>query len=194
RNALAPPAPPPYRARPEPDNGNGMTGAHNASFRADIEGLRAVAVLLVMLFHAGLPVNGGYVGVDVFFVISGFLITGLLLREVEASGKISFVDFYARRARRLLPAGCMVLVATAIAIWQLAPPIERRSFAGDVVAAALYVVNWRFAERAVDYLAEDVGRSPILHYWSLSVEEQYYLIWPLLIGGAVLLARRFRFR
>lgn len=159
-------------------------------FRPDIEGLRAVAVLLVLAFHAGLPVRGGYAGVDVFFVISGFLITGLLLREAESKGRISLVDFYARRSKRLLPAASVVLLVTVGLSRWVAPALDRPVFALDAVAAAAYFVNWRFAERSVDYLAEDVGRSPALHFWSLSVEEQFYLIWPLLIIGATALARR----
>ncbi len=168
--------------------------ATKSSFRPDVEGLRAIAVLLVIAFHAGLPVSGGYVGVDVFFVISGFLITGLLLREAEANGRISFVNFYARRARRLLPAASTTLLATILLCWWLAPPPDTTAFSLDVVAAAAYFVNWRFASRSVDYLAEDLGRSPVLHFWSLSVEEQFYLIWPLLIGGAFLVARRAKLR
>jgi len=128
-------------------------------FRPDIEGLRAVAILLVLAYHAGLPVSGGYVGVDVFFVISGFLISGLLVREVESTGSISLLAFYARRAKRLLPAACVTLVfAAGLTAW-LAPATQRGVFGLDVVAAAAYFVNWRFAARSVDYLAQDVGRS-----------------------------------
>lgn len=159
-------------------------------FRPDIEGLRAIAVLLVLLYHSGLPVSGGYVGVDVFFVISGFLITGLLLRQTEKTGTVSLLEFYARRVKRLLPAACAVLlVSVGVTAW-LGPSTERGVFALDVVAAGAYFVNWRFADRSVDYLAEDVGRSPVLHFWSLSVEEQFYFIWPLLILLSGILAKR----
>jgi peptidoglycan/LPS O-acetylase OafA/YrhL len=151
-------------------------------FRADVEGMRAVAVGLVLLYHGGVPlVRAGFVGVDVFFVISGFLITGMLVREVEGSGRVSLARFYARRAKRLLPAAALVLAVTAALVYLLVPPVDRPVFAGDVSWAALYAVNWRLADRSVDYLAEDVGVSPVQHYWSLSVEEQFYLVWPVLL-------------
>lgn len=163
-----------------------------ASFRPDIEGLRAVAVLLVLVFHAGLPVPAGYVGVDVFFVISGFLITSLIVREAETSGSVSLWTFYARRAKRLLPAASLVLVVTSLLVWLIAPSADRPAFGFDVAAAAGYVANWRFALRSVDYLAEDVGRSPVLHFWSLAVEEQFYFLWPLILVAGVVLARRLK--
>jgi peptidoglycan/LPS O-acetylase OafA/YrhL len=163
-----------------------------AKFRADIEGLRAIAILLVLIFHANLPLPGGFVGVDVFFVLSGFLITELLVREAENSGRVSLLNFYARRAKRLLPAASLVLGAVTLlsSIWAI--ETERQLFALDVAAAALYAVNWRFAARAVDYLAEDTGRSPVLHFWSLAVEEQFYFLWPLLIVGSLVVARRLK--
>ncbi len=164
------------------------TGAHRVrergagSFRPDIEGMRAVAIGLVLVYHAGVGyVPGGFVGVDVFFVISGFLITGLLIREIEKTGRISLPTFYARRAKRLLPATGLVLVVTTILTWLTTSAVEWRSFGLDVVAAATYVVNWRLADRSVDYLAEDVGASPVQHFWSLAVEEQFYIVWPLLL-------------
>jgi len=153
-----------------------------SSFRPDIEGLRAVAVGAVLLYHAGIVfVPGGFVGVDIFFVISGFLITGLLVREVERTGRISLKRFYARRARRLLPAAAVVLIVTAVLMWLTASEADWRTFGSDIVAAALYVENWQLAARSVDYLAEGTGASPVQHYWSLSVEEQFYIIWPLLL-------------
>jgi peptidoglycan/LPS O-acetylase OafA/YrhL len=161
------------------------------SLRLDIEGLRAVAILLVLAFHAGLPLPGGFVGVDVFFVISGFLITGLLLREHQATGRVSLLDFYARRAKRLLPAATLVLVTTCLVTVLHAPLTDRAEFVVDLAGAAGYVANWRFAARAVDYLAEDVGRSPALHFWSLSVEEQFYFLWPVLLVIGSACARRF---
>ncbi|WP_156044033.1 acyltransferase family protein [Cellulomonas sp. HZM] len=160
-------------------------------FRPDVEGLRAVAIGLVLAYHAGLRfVPGGFVGVDVFFVISGFLITGLLVREIERSGRLSLVSFYARRAKRLLPATAVVLVATGLLTWLWLPVTQRQVFGGDVVASALYVVNWRLAARSVDYLAEGVVTSPVQHFWSLAVEEQFYVVWPVVIVGVVHLARR----
>lgn len=161
-------------------------------FRGDIEGLRAVAVLAVVLFHAGVPgVPGGFVGVDVFFVVSGFLITGLLWREVRDAGTVRLARFYGARARRLLPAGTVVLVVTAAAAAWLLPPLQARAVLGDAVASALYAGNYRFAVQGTDYLAADTSPSPVQHYWSLGVEEQFYLVWPaLLILTAWLVHRR----
>lgn len=159
-------------------------------FRPDIEGLRAVAVVSVLIYHAGLAwAPGGYVGVDVFFVISGYLITSFMLREVEATGRLSLVRFWARRARRLLPASALVLVFSAVVAFLWLPVTSRRPFGGDIVASALYVVNWRLGLREVDYMAENVGASPVRHYWSLAVEEQFYFVWPLLMVGMVALFR-----
>lgn len=172
------------------------TPARRAAFRGDIEGMRAVAVLLVVAFHAGLPfIDGGYVGVDVFFVLSGFLITGLLVDELRRSGTISFTGFYARRIRRLLPMAAVVLASVVAASHLLVPPVDRGSVGKDVFAAALWVSNWNFAGQSTQYMA-DVDKSPVLHFWSLSVEEQFYLLWPLLLlclaGGTWLLRRSWR--
>lgn len=162
-----------------------------ARFRGDVEGLRAVAVGLVLLYHAGLPaVPAGFVGVDVFFVISGFLITQLLLKELAQTGGISLKRFYARRAKRLLPAAAVVLAATAAMVVAFVPKARWADIGGDIVASAMYVVNWRLADRSVDYLAEDVEPSPVQHFWSLAVEEQYYLVWPLLLIIVAWFARR----
>src|SRR5215218_2950695 len=162
-----------------------------AAFRPDIEGLRAVAVLAVVLFHARVPgMTGGFVGVDVFFVISGFLITGMLWREVDSTGTVRFLRFYGARVRRLLPAGILVLVATVAACAWLLPPLQARSALGDAVASALYVGNYRFAVQGTDYLAADVPPSPFQHYWSLGVEEQFYLLWPALVVLTAWVAHR----
>lgn len=181
------PAPrvPPRRGAPA----SGRFGARTRAFRTDIEGLRAVAVLAVVLYHAGMPgLGGGFVGVDVFFVVSGFLITGLLWRDVSAGG-VRLGAFYAARARRLLPAAALVLVATAVGAVLLLPPLQARSVLGDAIAGALYVGNYRFAIQGTDYLAA-TDPSPLQHYWSLGVEEQFYLGWPVLIVGTAWLIGR----
>ena len=164
-------------------------------FRPDIEGLRAVAVLAVVLFHADMPgVGGGFVGVDVFFVISGFLITGLLWREVSSTGTIRLRNFYGARARRLLPASATVGVAIMVGAAALLPVLRTRSVIWDGIASALYVSNYRFALQGVDYLGATAAPSPFQHYWSLGVEEQFYLVWPPLIIGTAWLIRRMRGR
>jgi len=150
--------------------------------RTDIEGLRAIAVLAVLLFHAGVPgVGGGYVGVDVFFVVSGFLITSLLVAEKTNTGKVSLGAFYARRARRILPVSALVAVATLIASWIWLEPLRLRSLSNDVLAVALFSSNFVFANRGADYLQSALPPSPLQHYWSLAVEEQFYVVWPALV-------------
>lgn len=159
-------------------------------YRADIDGLRAIAVLSVLVFHVRegwLP--GGFTGVDIFFVISGFLITGLLWREAANTGTVRLARFYAARARRLLPAAATVLTATVVLSVLLLPPLQARSVIGDGIAAALYVGNYRFAIEGTDYLST-TEPSPLQHYWSLGVEEQFYLVWPALILATVWLLGR----
>lgn len=158
-------------------------------FIPHIEGMRALAVILVIAYHAGVPfVRGGFIGVDVFFVISGFLITGLLLKELDSTGMLDLMRFYARRARRLLPAATLVLIATAAASWLILPPLRWRPVSYDILAASLWSGNIRSALNQFDYLTADDAPSPVLHFWSLGVEEQFYLLWPamLTIGYAVL--------
>jgi peptidoglycan/LPS O-acetylase OafA/YrhL len=155
-----------------------------------IQGLRALAALLVTLFHAKW-VNGGFIGVDIFYVISGFLITGLLLREIERTGTINFKEFYARRFKRLLPTSFFVLLVTAVASWLLIPATMRSSLGRDIIAASLYVSNYLFAWWQADYQNLDATPSPVIHYWSLAVEEQFYLIWPLLILFFFIAATKF---
>jgi peptidoglycan/LPS O-acetylase OafA/YrhL len=167
--------------------------SEDKKFRADIEGLRAVAVLAVVLFHAAVPgISGGYVGVDVFFVISGFLITGLLWREVSSAGTVRLRGFYGARARRLLPASAAVGVITMIASAILLPPLQARPAISDGIASALYVSNYQFVMRGVDYFANHETPSPFLHYWSLGVEEQFYLVWAPMLLGTVWLIRLVR--
>jgi peptidoglycan/LPS O-acetylase OafA/YrhL len=162
-------------------------------FRPDIEGLRAVAVLAVVLFHAAVPgVGGGFVGVDVFFVISGFLITGLLWREASTTGTVRLRRFYGARARRLLPASALVGVVTAIASAVLLPLLQVRSVLCDGIASALYVGNYWLLVEGVHYFGGHLPPSPFQHYWSLGVEEQFYLVWPPLIIGTAWLVRYLR--
>ena len=152
-----------------------------AEFRPDIEGLRGIAILLVLLFHAGLPwTPGGFMGVDVFFVISGFLITGKLWRESQQPGGLNITRFYAWRIRRLLPAALVAVAAISLVGLLLAAPLDRSELAADGAASALSLANMRFIG-SVDYFAATTSPSPFLHFWSLSVEEQFYLVWPALI-------------
>src|SRR3984885_13545794 len=170
-------------------------GSEPKRFRPGIEGLRAVAVLAVVLFHAEVPgVGGGFVGVDVFFVLSGFLITGLLWREANTPGTVRLRRFYGARARRLLPASATVGVITMIGAAAFLPPLQSRPAIADGIASAVYVSNYRFIQQDVDYFADTMPPSPFQHYWSLGVEEQFYLVWPALIIGAAWLTRRVRRR
>ena len=160
-------------------------------FRADVQGLRAIAVGTVVVAHSGLPLlPGGYVGVDVFFVISGFLISGLLFREVERSGSLSISGFYARRARRILPAATVVTIATLIASMIWLSVVDALDVMTDAVWATFFAANVHFAAVGTDYFAAEQGPSPLQHYWSLSVEEQFYLLWPLLLVGCLWWGRR----
>lgn len=158
-------------------------------FRPDLEGLRGVAVALVVLFHFDLlGVRAGFVGVDVFYVLSGFLISGLLFRELETTGGLDLVAFYARRARRILPAATVATVAILAAATFVVAPLDLPLVAVDATASGLFVGNVLFALRATDYFAAR-ALSPFLHYWSLGVEEQFYLFWPLFVLVAARLRR-----
>ena len=151
-------------------------------FRGDIEGLRGVAVLLVVAYHAGVQrVSGGFAGVDVFFVLSGYLITGILVEQVMRTGRVNYAQFYARRMRRLLPAVTLTLLAVLATSAIVLGPMERIEPALSAIATALYSSNVFFLSRAVDYFASSAETNPLLHTWSLAVEEQFYLVWPLLI-------------
>ena len=145
-----------------------------------IQGLRALAAILVTLFHARI-VPGGFIGVDIFYVISGYLITGLILREIEKTGTLDLKSFYQRRIKRLLPTSVFVLFVTAIFAWILFPPITRDSLGRDLFAAAAYISNYLFAWWQNDYQNLNATPSPFIHYWSLAVEEQFYLVWPIFI-------------
>lgn len=145
-----------------------------------IQGLRALAAILVTVFHARL-LPGGFIGVDIFYVISGYLITGLILREIEKTGTLDLRSFYQRRIKRLLPTSVFVLFVTAIFAWILFPPITRDALGRDLFAAATYISNYLFAWWQNDYQNLNATPSPFIHYWSLAVEEQFYLIWPIFI-------------
>jgi peptidoglycan/LPS O-acetylase OafA/YrhL len=160
-------------------------------FRPDVQGLRAIAVGLVLASHAGLPhTEGGYVGVDVFFVLSGFLITSLLIKEVFDTGRISIAGFYARRARRILPAASAVTVATALGAWLFFPVTRLEAVLQDALAVIAYYVNYRFVAEQSEYLNADQMPSPFQQFWSLAVEEQFYVVWPLLLLALLLCVRR----
>ncbi len=160
-------------------------------FRPDIQGLRAVAVIVVVLYHAGVPIlHGGYIGVDVFFVISGFVITTQLLREMTHTGRLSVRRFYARRIMRLLPAAVTVMTATLITSYLWLPRLRWHSIATDALTASGYFLNIRLAAQGTDYMSANQPPSPLQHFWSLAVEEQFYLIWPILLGLSALWLRR----
>jgi len=163
--------------------------AEPRGFRPDIQGMRALAVSMVVVYHlypSLLP--GGFAGVDVFFVISGFLITGHLLREYRKTGRIGLLDFWGRRAKRLVPAAALVLTVTWVASRFVLPATQLAGTAAQIRASALYFQNWQLASDAVNYLQASSAVSPVQHFWSLSVEEQFYLGWPLLFLLAALVA------
>jgi peptidoglycan/LPS O-acetylase OafA/YrhL len=158
--------------------------------RVEVQALRAVAVGLVIGYHLWpKAIPGGFIGVDVFFVISGFLITSLLVRELERTDRISLTNFWARRARRILPAALVVIGVTAAATFLFVPVNLWSQYLGDLRASTLYVQNWHLAHAAVDYFAAEQSPSPVQHYWSLAVEEQFYVVWPVLLLVATLLTR-----
>ena len=146
----------------------------------EIQGLRALAVILVIAFHAKF-ISGGFLGVDIFYVISGYLITGLLVRELRATGGVSLGKFYARRIKRLLPSSFLVLFVTALASLALMPPGARTDLGRNIIATSLYVSNYLLAWWQNDYQNLGAAPSPLVHFWSLAVEEQFYLFWPLVI-------------
>ncbi|WP_317230107.1 acyltransferase family protein [Clavibacter sp. MX14-G9D] len=185
-------------ARPSTSGGTGRTasvvpeGSSTRSFRGDIQGLRALAVIAVILDHLLAWPSGGFLGVDVFFVISGFIITSLLLRQHDKLGRISFAEFYRKRVKRILPASTAVLLVTVGASWMVFLSGRASAIAWDSVAAFFFVANWRFAATDTDYWAADSAVSPVQHYWSLGVEEQFYVVWPILLTIGLALSLRFR--
>jgi peptidoglycan/LPS O-acetylase OafA/YrhL len=159
--------------------------------RPEIQALRALAVLLVVGFHLWPEaIPAGFVGVDVFFAISGFLITSLLLREIERTGGISLASFWARRARRLFPAALVVVLFCALATLAFIPVNHWEQVFGDLRASTLYTQNWHLAATATDYFAAAEGPTPVKHFWTLSAEEQFYVVWPLLMVAALVATRR----
>ncbi len=168
---------------PSPSASHRPSRSGHGAFRPDIEGMRGIAVLLVVLYHVGIPgIRGGFTGVDVFFVLSGFLITDLLVKEAARTGRISFVQFYARRTRRLLPAAILVLTVTLVACLLMLSPLEQFRYASSAVATSVYASNLHFMRQATDYFGPNLASDPFLHTWSLAVEEQFYLVWPMLIA------------
>ncbi len=169
---------------PRPGATDDVEPAAKDHYRPDIQGLRAVAVGLVVATHVSGRPAGGFIGVDVFFVISGFLITSLLVRERARTGRISFRGFYARRVRRLLPAALVTLGATTVAAWLVFLSGRFQETVTDVVWAALFSANINFAAQGTDYFQLTAAPSMVQHFWSLAVEEQFYLVWPALILAA----------
>ncbi len=175
------------RTRPSAARGEAVT----RSFLPEVQALRAVAVLLVVVYHFSPGVlPGGYIGVDVFFVVSGFLISGHMLREVDRTGRLSLAGFWSARARRILPAALVTILATLVGTFLLLPYADWDRVAQQSLASIFYVQNWVLAAESVDYLAADNVPTPVQHFWSLAVEEQFYLLWPFVVVLAALLSRR----
>ncbi len=167
------------------------TAQGDRKFRPDVQGLRSIAVLLVVLYHCGVPrLGGGYVGVDVFFVISGFLITRQLLTEHRRAGRVSLSGFYARRIKRLLPAALTVILVTEVAARLWGPPLQAVATAKDSIFSTFYLMNYHLAAEGVDYQNAGGPVSPLQHFWSLAVEEQFYIFWPLAILAVGIFFRR----
>lgn len=168
-----------------------MSSESTRKFRPDIEGIRGIASVTVMLYHAGFAFwAGGFVGVDVFYVLSGFLVTAGLLREAEKSGKINFWDFVGRRFRRLLPVSALVIVATILATYYWQGPTAGNSAAEDGIWTSLFLANWHLIAVGTDYLGAQGAASPLQHYWTLAIEGQFYFVWPLVVMALAFIARK----
>lgn len=178
------------RGRRSANTSVGLATARPTAKRLDLQGLRALAVGLVVLNHAFDWPAGGFVGVDIFFVISGFLMTSLLYREYERTGTIAFLAFYRRRIRRLIPASATVIAVTLAGAFALLGSGRFLSTVWDGAAALFFVSNWRFAASQTDYFAQGAQTSPLQHYWSLNLEEQYYVVWPIAVLVLGLLVAR----
>ena len=159
-------------------------------YRPSLDGLRMLAMYLIVLFHANVPgVEGSFIAVNLFFVLSGYLVTNVVLNEMDKTGTLNLGQFYARRVRRLLPAALVAIVGISFVFLLVSPVVRRLSAVGDAQSALLYVANWRFIQQGNDYFATGVEKSPFLHFWTLGIEEQFYLVFPLLL---LLLARSSR--
>ena len=151
-------------------------------YRPELDGLRALAVLAVMIYHTDDKLlRGGYIGVDIFFVISGFLITSIILKEININSKFSFYNFYERRFRRIIPALIIVIFFSIIASWFILTPTSFVDFAKSIQYTLLFSSNFFFYFSEIEYAAESSLLKPLLHTWSLAIEEQYYLLFPILI-------------
>lgn len=170
-------------AESKPVGKAGTVSAHVGGHRKDIEGMRALSILMIMVWHAGFNIlPGGFVSLDVFFVISGFLITQLLVEELRTTGRLRLRRFYGRRAKRLLPAPTVVIIVTAFIALFVLPRSEWMSTAFDIIFTALYSMNWWLAAQSTDYFNQSTTQSIYEHFWSLSLEEQFYLVWPCLLA------------
>jgi len=168
-----------------------MSSTGNKIF-LEVQGLRAIAILMVLLYHIWPEsVSGGYIGVDVFFVISGFIITRLLYTELLEKNTIAVAAFFSKRALRLLPAALLVLLFIAVLI-PFSPKANWESITNQLVASVFYVQNWHMSLQAVDYLGGDVHQSPVKHFWTLSVEEQFYIVWPFILLLCAFIGSRFK--
>jgi peptidoglycan/LPS O-acetylase OafA/YrhL len=158
-------------------------------YRPYLDGVRTLAVYLVVAFHAHLGAfTGGFIGVDVFFVLSGYLVTSILVRYLAQFGRVQWSTFYSRRVRRILPAAIVTLCVTAVAYAVVATPSNMLDALGGFRATCFYVANWFFIRQSTDYFAANVNSSPVLHFWSLAVEEQFYIVWPLVLGAVYAVA------